>query len=863
VRAAIAVLLLAVASADDLGAQTYGDIVGRVRQSRGRGVGLGGARVDIVGTPLWAVTDYKGRYRIHAVPVGRQVVSVEATGYATARQDDVPVSAGVETQLDFFLPRDTMTGAPLVSRPVIDPRGWGGAERLDALDLAALPVIDVAEGTSLWSDAQGVSYGAGRPGSQQLAIDGTLVRSPYDGSTSALGLRVPLGILEEVSLANDPWIGPGGLSGLQRLISADGGGQWRGRVGFQTDRPFSGPADMGFDRVVARAEGPVGHAQVIGVLDATGRFQAEPLSAPRGDPRTPAPWALGHDAAEWIDGALKVHVPLGARHSLRVLAVRSQEQRSLFDPVFKYDPGPGAGRRITATLIAAEVRRASQSVTTFLRARYFARSFTESDLAAAPTYAFGALGGRYDFLGSDVARSQDTAAAREPIPGFVRPEFSDATPWGVAAFFLRGGSRGSVLSWNQYREARLELALTAAPTQSFTVSGDASLAVGRVRAFQRVLGSLPVGDSVPLATAATLSPVWLTVGSRAEGRLAGGLLVASLRLDVVSPGVSGASGMRASISPLLGVSAPLGGALFSLTAARVSQFPDLQFLSNAAFDDSLAGGRFRRGDPDLGYEHVGLVEVQFKLRVRQDATLRAVLFKRRFDDLVASTPAAIIDSSAFGNRDRLDVTGGEIMLDKGLGARTRLTASYAVEDAAFEAVNGFRVASGIPILKSDLLGRFVVTARGVLPGTVEAGAVLRVSRTPFSLVPSDLSRPAATVDVVLRRAVRLGRWNARAYLDGRNLLNTRAIVAVPPGGTPGLDSAAIENLAQAAYAASPGSIPYDSPRYRAFADLDANGIIEGSGELLPLFRAAAADFAQPLRAYGRLRSVRVGVEVAF
>ena len=217
---------------------------------------------------------------------------------------------------------------------------------------------------------------------------------------------------------------------------------------------------MGFDRVVARAEGPVGRAQVIGVFDATGRFQAEPLSAPRGDPRTPAPWALGHDGAEWIDGALKVHVPLGARHSLRVLAIRSQEQRSLFDPAFKYDPGPGAGRRITATLIAAEVRRASQRVTTFLRARYFARSFTESDLAAAPTYAFGALGGRYDFLGSDVARSQDTAAAREPIPGFVRPEFSDATPWGVAAFFLRGGSRGSVLSWNQYREARLELALT-------------------------------------------------------------------------------------------------------------------------------------------------------------------------------------------------------------------------------------------------------------------------------------------------------------------------------------------------------------------------------------------------------------------
>lgn len=204
------------------------------------------------------------------------------------------------------------------------------------------------------------------------------------------------------------------------------------------------------------------------------------------------------------------------------------------------------------------------------------------------------------------------------------------------------------------------------------------------------------------------------------------------------------------------------------------------------------------------------------------------------------------------------------MVDKGLGAATRVTASYAVEDASFEAVNGFRVASGIPILKSEVVGRFVLTARSVLPGAVQAGAVMRVqSGAPFALIPSGSSRTAVTIDVLLRRAVRLGRWKVQAYVDGRNLLNARSVVAVQAGGVAVLDSAGVESMAQGAYAAAPGSIPYDSPRYRAAADLDANGVIEGPGELLPLFRGAAADFAQPLRSYGPLRSVRLGVEIAF
>jgi hypothetical protein len=70
-------------------------------------------------------------------------------------------------------------------------------------------------------------------------------------------------------------------------------------------------------------------------------------------------------------------------------------------------------------------------------------------------------------------------------------------------------------------------------------------------------------------------------------------------------------------------------------------------------------------------------------------------------------------------------------------------------------------------------------------------------------------------------------------------------------------------MAQAAFVAHPEAIPYESPHYRAAADLDGNGLIEGPGELMPLYEAAARDYAQPIFAYGTPRLVRLGVELLF
>jgi len=57
--------------------------------------------------------------------------------------------------------------------------------------------------------------------------------------------------------------------------------------------------------------------------------------------------------------------------------------------------------------------------------------------------------------------------------------------------------------------------------------------------------------------------------------------------------------------------------------------------------------------------------------------------------------------------------------------------------------------------------------------------------------------------------------------------------------------------------------PVDFAADRISGDLDGNGLIDGPGELRPLYLQAATDFSQPLFLYGPPRIVRLGFEVLF
>jgi hypothetical protein len=98
----------------------------------------------------------------------------------------------------------------------------------------------------------------------------------------------------------------------------------------------------------------------------------------------------------------------------------------------------------------------------------------------------------------------------------------------------------------------------------------------------------------------------------------------------------------------------------------------------------------------------------------------------------------------------------------------------------------------------------------------------------------------------------------------RNLLNRRNTVAVRRDtGTPNMPEDRLAEEAELAYQENPGPIPYESARYRPWADVNGDGVIQGREELYPLYLLAARDYYQPLFAYGPPRLLRVGVELGF
>jgi hypothetical protein len=122
----------------------------------------------------------------------------------------------------------------------------------------------------------------------------------------------------------------------------------------------------------------------------------------------------------------------------------------------------------------------------------------------------------------------------------------------------------------------------------------------------------------------------------------------------------------------------------------------------------------------------------------------------------------------------------------------------------------------------------------------------------------------SSVDLLIRRPIRLGATTGGIYLDVRNLFNHQNVVAVRRDtGEPQPTGEAIELMAEEAFEANPDPIPFESQRYRAAADLDGDGFVAGREELFPMYLEAATDYARPIFAYGPPRLARLGVELLF
>src|SRR6185312_13089679 len=253
----------------------------------------------------------------------------------------------------------------------------------------------------------------------------------------------------------------------------------------------------------------------------------------------------------------------------------------------------------------------------------------------------------------------------DPIAGFSAPDFSVNTPYGVPAAFLGVASRGD-LGWNHFGETRLQLDATYGGLRQLDLFVGGDFAAQQVRTYQRVLAYLPAGTGVPGPAISAFSPTHASAYVEAQGRFADLALTGGVRYDQFDAGSSlptEARGAQRSVSPRFAASTVLRGATVVVSYGRFSQAPDYQFLVDAAFDDTTRTGRFRRGNPDVGFEQANQYELSARVRPREDVTLRVGVYYKRLTGLVASVPLGVDpDSSVFGNADAGTVRGLEVLL---------------------------------------------------------------------------------------------------------------------------------------------------------------------------------------------------------
>lgn len=907
-----------------LAAQSTGGLVGTVTDAA-TGLPLAGVDVRIDEGATTTRTNRDGEYRFRGLGAGLHRLEVIWLGYLPARRDSVLIRSDEIVRADVRLAPMTVELAELtavgVQDPVLDPLATQTQQRITAEDLRRLPVSSLEDAISMQAGVVGESFRGGRVGQQAYVLDGLGVKNQLDASTNGTGIRIPPDLITEAQLITNGFSARYGqaLSGLVSVTTRDGGDSWHGRVAYETDRPMSGVDDLGLDRLVLAADGPIaGGVTAVGVLDLSARLDFDAVNAPAAsdprDPRFATPRPLPHNSGETWTAAGKLTIPIGTRWVGRLFGLKTTEQQYLYDQRYKYEPTLGPGRVTDGTLLSAHLQllpnnAARTPLVGDLRFGLFTKEFSRGAVPV-PDYAFGAFtGDRLEIQGIELAQAQDTVATRGAVPGFVPARYSDRTPWGVPGFFLGGASVGDI-AWNRFREFRSQADFSLGLGQSADIGFGGMLAQQDVRTFQRVDASRPVGGSVPPPTAAHFSPTISGAYVEARARADDLGFTVGIRHDGFNPGGeldNATVGARSSINPRAAVSTVLKGATIVGSVGRFSQPPDLQYLVDAAFDDTTRTGRFRQGNPNLGFEQGTQFELSARIRLREVSSLKVNVYTKNLDGLVSTAPIGVNpDSSRFVNADAGHVIGGEFIFERervgGWGARLAgviQRAEGTVTDA-FELNRLIRIdpntgdtlaapaRAQFPLdfdrrlsliaavdgeVNADAGPRlFGVRPFGSLVGSMvfRYGTGLPFSRTDvtgdsLAAEPNGSRLPAQwTLDMLFRRPIRIGGMVGGLYLDIRNLTNRRNVLAVRrESGNPHPTDIYLEAVAQEAYLANPQAIPFESPRYRRTGDLNHDGIISGRTELYPLYLAAARDFNQPIFVYGPPRQIRFGMELFF
>jgi outer membrane receptor protein involved in Fe transport len=193
--------------------------------------GIPFVNVLVEGTSTGAASDINGEYFILNIPPGIYSIRASAIGYNTMTVQNVNVSSGLTTRVDFTLMPATLelsenvivtADRPLVTRDLTSTTAIIGAD-----EIASLPITEFQEILQLKAGYVGGNVRGGRSGEVVYAIDGVPVTDVYDGSTVVDVNANSIQELQFVSGAFNAEFGKA-LSGYVNIATKDGDNEFTG-----------------------------------------------------------------------------------------------------------------------------------------------------------------------------------------------------------------------------------------------------------------------------------------------------------------------------------------------------------------------------------------------------------------------------------------------------------------------------------------------------------------------------------------------------------------------------------------------------------------------------------------------------------
>ena len=226
-------------------AQSSGKIKGLVKDKE-TGEMLPGVNVVLDGTNRGAVTDGDGYYVIMNVPVGSYSVIVTLMGYQKVSMENIRVSAGVTTDVNFSLEQTTLEVMDAVviraERPLVEKNMTQSFSKVNSEELSNIPVRGIQQILSVQSSVNvqdnNVYIRGGRSQEVGYYLDGASAVNPLNNTNAVYVIQ---DAVEEVQVLAGGYTAEygGANSGIVKTELKTGGADYKATFDFQTDK-FAG-----------------------------------------------------------------------------------------------------------------------------------------------------------------------------------------------------------------------------------------------------------------------------------------------------------------------------------------------------------------------------------------------------------------------------------------------------------------------------------------------------------------------------------------------------------------------------------------------------------------------------------------------